>query len=72
MISLWKMDNKQFTCHFMLLMVGNLPVPALDYLGGLNDELCSELNMLYVYLECMHGMFVGSSKTKIFNNDFIC
>ena len=53
-------------------MLRNLSVLERDYLGGLNDELCSELDMLYAYLEWMHGLFVGSPKTKIYNNNFIC
>ena len=57
---------------FHTLMLGNLSVPAHDYLNRLNGELCSELDMLYAYLEWMHGLFVGLPKTKICNNDFIC
>ena len=41
------------------------------WLDRLNDELDSELDMLYAYLKWMHCLFVGALKTMVYNNNLM-
>ena len=65
MLSLWHVDNKQFTSHFMLLTLSNLLIATHGWIGGSNGEMDNEMDMHRAYLGWMNYLLVGSLKTRI-------
>ena len=53
---------------FHILTPGNLPSIAHCLLDVLNDELESEIDMIYAYIGWMRCLFIGSLKTMVCNN----
>ena len=61
----WTINN------FHALTPKNLLSTTRDWNDKLNDEVDSELDMLYAYLGWMRFMFVGALKTMVCNNNLM-
>ena len=55
----WTVNSFKLLCP---LTLKNLSLTMCSWFGGCNDELASELDMLYAYLGWMHFLFVGMLK----------